>query len=202
MADEAAQTSSESQPKPRGKLSPLMVIGALMAVEGIAVFFAARMFDSAPASAEAALVEEGGDHAAPAAEHGAPAADHGGAAESGGGEHGAGKAVGEQFAEIELAECRPSNKLTGKLVTFHLKVSVLVSAADKERADAAAKSRLARIQDAINVVMRSAEPAQLSEPGLETLRRRLKHEFDKIFGDETLIKQVLIPQLLQSGSGV
>lgn len=202
MADEAAKTSPETESKPRRKLSPLMVIGALMAVEGIAVFFAARMFGSAPTSAEAALTEEGDAHAAPAAEHGAAANDHGAASGSAGGEPGAGKAGAEQFSEIELAECRPSNKLTGKLVTFHLKVSVLVSAADHERAEAAAKTRLARIQDTINVVIRSAEPAQLCEPGLETLRRRLKREFDKIFGDETLIKQVLIPQILQSGSGV
>lgn len=202
MADEAAKTTGDAQPKPKKKLSPLMVIGALMAVEGVAVFFAARMFESAPASAEAAPTDGSDGHAAADAEHGAPSGEHGSNPDAAGGEHGAGKAPSEQFAEIELAECRPSNKLTGKLVTFHLKVSVLVSVLDKERAEAGAKARLARIQDAINVVMRSAEPAQLSEPGLDTLRRRLKREFDRIFGDETLIKHVLIPQLLQSGSGV
>ena len=62
MADEAAKTSSESQPKPRGKLSPLMVIGALMAVEGIGVFFLVKMFAGSPAVATAAEDEHGGGH--------------------------------------------------------------------------------------------------------------------------------------------
>ena len=106
------------------------------------------------------------------------------------------------MAEVEVAECRPSNKMSGKFITFHLRVSVLVAAADVEQVEKMVKAKRARLLDRINFVVRSADPRHLNEPNLETVKRRLKHEFDRIFGDEELIEAVLIPQMLQSGSGV
>jgi hypothetical protein len=92
--------------------------------------------------------------------------------------------------------------MTGKLVTFHIKVSALISASDRERIEAMVKSKQAQLQDAVNVVVRGAAPEELNEPGLITIRRYLKREFDRILCDSAVVKQVLIPQLLQSGSGV
>ena len=106
------------------------------------------------------------------------------------------------LAEVELAECRPSNMMSGKFLTFHVRVSGLVAAEDLERTKEMVQAKKARIEDGVNVVIRSAEPNQLSEPGLETLRRRLKHELGRIFDDPNLIKQVVIPSMLQSGPGV
>jgi hypothetical protein len=59
-------------------------------------------------------------------------------------------------------------------------------------------ARQATICDRVNTVVRRAEPKFLSEPGLETVRRQIKFELDKVFGDEDLIQEVLLPELLQS----
>ena len=103
---------------------------------------------------------------------------------------------------MALAGCRPSNKMSGKFVTFQIRVLGLVAAEDFERAQELVESRKARLEDGVNIVIRSAEPKQLNEPDLSTLRRRLKHEFGRVFDDPDLIKQVLIPSMLQSGPGV
>jgi flagellar basal body-associated protein FliL len=78
----------------------------------------------------------------------------------------------------------------------------LVASADAERAKQIAEANKARINDRVNVVIRSAEPKDLNEPGLETIKRRLKHELARVMGDEQLIQEILIPEFLQSGSGL
>ena len=92
--------------------------------------------------------------------------------------------------------------MSGKFVTFQIRVLGLVAAEDFERAQELVESRKARLEDGVNIVIRSAEPKQLNEPDLSTLRRRLRQEFGRIFDDPDLIKQVLIPSMLQSGPGV
>ncbi|MBI4717323.1 MAG: flagellar basal body-associated FliL family protein [Planctomycetes bacterium] len=103
---------------------------------------------------------------------------------------------------MELGECRPSNKMTGKNILFQLRVSILVGGSDQERAKKLVEAKQARIRDRINFVIRSAEPTYLNEPGLETIKRRIKHELDRVFDDNEIIREVLIPELLQSGSGL
>ncbi len=151
------------------------IIAGLMLLEGAVVYFVTRSVGAAPAVAEAS--------------------------EGNSGEDSPDNTVIE-LVEVELAESRPSNKRTGRLVTYHLRVSGLVTAEDQERAKKLAEARKARILDRVNYVVRSAEPRELNEPGLETLKRRLLKEFQLIFEDEKLIRQVLIPELLQSGPGV
>jgi flagellar basal body-associated protein FliL len=85
---------------------------------------------------------------------------------------------------------------------FQIRVLALVRSADRERMEKLAEDKKARLEDSVNTVIRSAELNELNEPGLETLKRRLKHELGRVFGDDQLITEVLIPQLLQSGPGV
>ena len=160
----------------KGRMVGILVVVLLMVAEGVGVFFVARAMSPPPAPA---LAAKGG---------------------SGDGEKpNQGKA---DFAEIELAECRPSNMMTGKFVTYHIRVSALVAADDQDRAESLVRSKRARLEDRVNAVIRSAQPKHLNEPELGTIKRRLKHEFDQIFGDDLLIEKVLIPQMLQSGPGV
>ena len=106
-----------------------------------------------------------------------------------------------EFVEIELAQCRTSNKMSGKIINFQMRVTGLVLSENKERAEELVHSKSSRIFDRLNFVIRSAEMRHLNEPELQTIKRRLKTEFDRIFGDPELIKEVIIPELLQSGSG-
>jgi len=170
-------------PKPR-KSKSWMLIAAMMALEGVGVFFAARMLSSHP---EPAMAEE------------AAADTHG---EHGEKEKAAGGPETNGTAELALSDAKTFNKETGKLVLLHMRVSALIAAPDQEKGKTLVAAKQARIDDRINTVIRSCEPKHLNEPGLETIKRRLKFECDRIFEDETLIREILIPYLVQSGSGL
>lgn len=173
MADEVKDAGQSSPAKKSGRLIPITIVLAIMAAEGVAVYFVARMLGSNPAAAVAAVE--------------------------------AAKAEAETkdgTVELDLAETRPSNSLTGRFITFHVRVSALVKQSQSDEAKALIESNKNRIQDAVNVVFRGAEPAHLKEPGLESIRRRIEHEVERVLGRDDLIQQVLIPQMLQSSPGL
>jgi flagellar basal body-associated protein FliL len=147
--------------------------------EGVVVFFVAKAFSHEPSAALAAAEDSNAPPSAETADQ-APTA----------------------LAEIGLADCRTFNKESGRLIAFHIRVSVLVAAKDADHVKNLIAAKQARIDDRVNTVIRSAEPKQLNEPGLETIKRRLKHECSRIFENETLVHEILIPHLVQSGPGV
>lgn len=177
MAVEDADPKPAPSASSKSRLVGIVVVVGLMAVEGVGVFMLARAIS--PNSTTAAMA--GGDET---------------------GIGGDSKHGEDDFVEIQMAECRPSNMMTGKFITFHIRVSALVAAEDAERAEAIVRSKRARLEDSVNTVIRSAEPKQLSEPGLESIKRRLRREFDDVLSDDEMVKAVLIPQFLQSGPGV
>lgn len=207
-ADDArSETPAAAAPKSK---KGLLIVAILMIVEGVGVFFVAQMLNSAPSAAAAADESEaGGGHEAPppgesGGEHAKPS-EHAKAGEPAkAGEHGKSGESGKKdgLVEMDLGECRPTNRMTGKLIAFQLHVSVLVAAGDADRVKTTVEAKQGRIRDRINFVIRSAEPNQLNEPGLEIIKRRLKHEFDSVLEDPSVIREVLIPELLQSGSGL
>lgn len=184
------ETPSVSAPaaKPSRKKS-FLIVASLMLVEAVAIFFGMKMLaDSTPASAEAGHADVGAHGAAEAGDHG------------GGGAKNA--LLDSEFGEIAVSECRPTNRESGRMITFRMRVSVLVKAADLEKTKLLIESNKARIDDRINFVIRSADPAFLNEPTLETIKRRLKSELDRLMGDEHLIEEVLIPEMLASAPGL
>ncbi len=172
MAAEEADANAGKTSGGKGRLFGVLIVSLLMAAEGVGVFFLAKALSPDPIPVLAAS------------------------------EGFADGSNGDEFAEVELADCRPSNMMAGKFVTFHIRVSALVAAKDVEQAETLVRIKRARLEDGVNTVIRSAEPKHLSEPGLETIKRRLKHEIDQILGDDQLVKRVLIPQMLQSGPGL
>lgn len=172
MADEIAKNAEGGKSAPHSRRISLLVVLALMVGEGVVVYFVADALSPAPPPAEAAEGE------------------------------GVGSAAINDLAEIELADCRPSNKMAGRFITYHIRVLGLVHAEQLTEIETMARGRRARLEDAVNVVIRSADPKHLDEPELGTIKRRLKNEFDRIFGDESLILEIVIPQLLQSRPGV
>lgn len=176
MADEQSGAQTAANAGRRRRLWPVVIVALLMGAEGVGVFILANAISPSPAGADAADGSGAGD-----------SLDAGGP---------------EDVAEVELAECRPSNRTSGKFVTFHVRVLALVSTIDRERAETLVRSRRARLEDGVNTVIRRADLNHLNEPDLQTLKRHLKHAFDRIFEDDQLIKEVLIPQFYQSGSGL
>ena len=175
MTDEGqdAKTAVSNAKKKNNKLIPVLVVALMMIGEGVAIFFLVKSISSNPVQA---LADKG--------------------------DIGIDAFNGNRMAEVELAESRPSNRMAGKLVTFHIKVSGLVAAEDLTHAEELVETKQARLEDGVNIVIRSAEPKHLNEPGLQTIKRRLKYEIGRILGDDELIKEVLLPQVLQSGQGV
>ena len=163
-------------PTKRKKLLPYTIIGAIMLVEGLAVYIAAKTLGSDPAAAEAG--------------------------------QGSGESIGpdgmptDMDVELLICELDAFNKKTGRLMMYHIQVVAIVNRGHEERLQKLVELRRGTISDRVTTVIRSAEPKYLSEPGLETIRRQIKFELDKIFGDETLIIELLIPKLLQSSSNL
>ena len=149
-----------------------------MLLEGVGIYSLVRFAGSGPATAEAAAAgaEADNDEAT--------------------------ELPADDLAELEVVDCRPTNKTIGKLITFHIRVSILVRREDHEMMTKLVEEKQNRLQDRVNFVVRSAELKHLNEPGLDTIKRQIKHEFDLVFGDDKIVVEVLIPELLQSGPGV
>lgn len=159
-----------------------MVITVLMILEGAGVYFLVKTFSGPPAIAAAGE----------------------GSSDSAGGPKTAVDDLGKRkkLEEVKLGDCRPSNRVTGKLITFQMSVSALVMQQDVERVKQMVAQNEARLRDRINFVVRSADPEHINEPSLDTLKRRMKFEFDRVLEDPELVKEVLIPEFLQSGPGL
>ena len=96
--------------------------------------------------------------------------------------------------EVLLARLRPSNMRTGKLFLWDMEVYGVVEQSRIEKVKNLLENREATIHDRLAKLVRSADPRQLEEPGLETLRRQIKHEMEQIVGQEGFFKEVLIPK--------
>ena len=176
MPDEDAAATS---PPKKKKLLPIIIVAGLMAAEAGVIFLAVNLLGGKPDAAEAGEVEGTGE--------GTEAGEVG---------------PGEDVVEITIADTDAFNNRTGRLYVYHIKVSAVVAASNKEKLEQIVTEREATIQDRVNVVVRSADPKHLNEPGLETIRRQIQFELNKIIGSDSLILELLIPKLLQSRSSL
>lgn len=191
---QSAKETIEIESKKSSRKKPFLIVAVLMVLEGIGVFLGTKMLaGSGPAIAEA-------ERAAETAHGARSAGGHGGDSEQGDAAKTA--PIESEYGEIAVSECRPTNRESGRLVTYRMRVSVLVKAADLEKTKTLIEAHKARIDDRINFVIRSAEPQFLHEPTLATVKRRLKAEFDRLLGDDHLVEEVLIPEMLASAPGL
>ncbi|MFQ5489165.1 MAG: hypothetical protein ACE5GE_00475 [Phycisphaerae bacterium] len=161
------------------KMKAMIVVGGIMAVEAGLIFGVMKMVGTGPSGAAAADVEGTGS------------------------EEATGQGQGEESVkEVVIAETDAYNSRSGRLYLYHLRVSALVEAGNQSTLEKLVEERQGTMLDRINTVIRGADPNHLNEPGLETLRRQIKFELDKISGDASVIKELLIPQLLQTRSNL
>ncbi len=162
---------SKPAPPKSKKRTTILVVGGLMLAEGAMIFGAMKFFgaDPTPVSAGTASAEADSDQGS----------------------------AGE-VAEVVIAELDAYNNLSGRLYIYHLQVSAQVKPDQKEKIETLVLERAGTIADRINTVIRGIDPKHLNEPRLETVRRQIKFELDKVFGDDSLILELLIPKLLQS----
>jgi len=188
VAEEQGKAQPAEKPAAEGKkkqtLVMLGILFAVMAVEGGGIFFAVKFFSGGPKAA----VAEG--LATPATSAGG---GHGGGHGGAGGE---GEKAAEVTldAELQVAKLKAPNMKSGRLFLYDIEVYAKTK---KDKADTLKKmleGYKATIEDRLTRVVRSAEPQDLQEDGLETIRRQVKHELGQIVGDEKMVEEILIPK--------
>ncbi|MCP4248213.1 MAG: hypothetical protein GY778_14300 [bacterium] len=153
----------------KSKKTGAIIVAALLLIEGGGIFAAMKFFGSDPSPTQAV--------------------------------EGAGQSSAEQrpdVAEVTIAETEAFNNLSGRLYVYHIEVSALVASEKVETITKMVEERQATIRDRVNTVIRGTDPKHLNEPGLETVRRQVQFELNKILVDDSLILEVLIPKLMQS----
>ncbi|MEE9293420.1 MAG: flagellar basal body-associated FliL family protein [Phycisphaerae bacterium] len=164
------QTQKQAGGKSRGRLKPLIIVGALMLAEGVGIFAMMSFFGAAPESTVAAEDEAALQDPLNL----------------------------EAEVEVELCEVDAYNRKEGRLYVYSLKLSALVAAEDVAKINRFIKARSASINDRVQVVIRSADPKHLNDPSLESIKRQIIFEINNLLGGEELIRDVLVSKLLQS----
>lgn len=151
--------------KPAGKKKIVAIVGAFVLLEAAGIFIALKMFGGGPSIADASAVAttQPSDNDL------------------------------LNSAEIEIAQFRAPNEKTGQLFVYDLKVAAVVPLERKEELEQLVGRVSGKITDRLIRVIRRAEPGQLREEDLGSLRRQIKYELDKLFQDETIVREVLIP---------
>ena len=174
--DDGSQEVDGAEPGASPKKKKLFVLGliaGIMLAEGVGVYVVVRMSAEDPAAAEAAL----------AAELENP------------------EMLAETMdAELVVGECDGINRKSGRSIVVHMALSVRVAAENRERAAKLVELRESTVKDRVQMILRSADPQHLNEPNLDTLKRQIKFELDQILGDDELVLEVLVTQILQTRS--
>lgn len=198
MAQEQIDANVSQPAQPKKSFLPYIIVLVLMMAEGAGIFFVMRSMGAKPTDAAAA----GGATAA----HGGGGEKEKGEGEKEAGEKGEKGEKGETSdatmdAEVSIGQIIGFNRTSGRLMMVRIEVVVVVAKEKEENLKKLAELRKATISDRITTIVRAAEPRFFNEPGLETIRRQVKFELDKVVGDDKLIVEVLIPTLLQSPAG-
>jgi hypothetical protein len=104
----------------------------------------------------------------------------------------------KEEVEVPICEVSAFNKKEGRLYVYNAQISVLVAAEDRDAVLRFAEAREQSIKDRIQVVFRSADPKDINDPALQTIKRQLLFELNNLLGGKELIRKILIPKLLQS----
>jgi hypothetical protein len=90
------------------------------------------------------------------------------------------------------------NKMTGRTYLYDVKIKAIVKTEFEDRVKDSLSSNEGLIKDRIRTIIAQSDPEKLGgakEPGLETLRRQVKHQLDDIVG-EGMIDEVIVPSCI------
>lgn len=162
-----------------------VLLGGVMLVEAVVLFAGFKFLGGGakPAGADVVVHED-------------EAGEHGGMA----GEHGGGGAAGKKKKTVEVAvlDFKAQNKLSGRTFIYDVSIYVVTKSDFETQVRDTIKEREALIKDRVRTIIAQNDPEKLgggSEPGLETLRRQVKHQLDEIIG-EGMVDEVLVPRCI------
>jgi flagellar basal body-associated protein FliL len=183
VAEEQGKTPPADKPVVGGKKKQtLMMLGILlfvMAVEGGVIYFAVKFLGGGPQT----VVAEGLATATASGGHG-----------GGHGSEGEATTAVTPNAELQVAKLKAPNMKSGRLFLYDIEVYAKTKKEKAETLKTMLESYKATIEDRLSRVVRAAEPQDLQEDGLETIRRQVKHELGQIVGDEKMVEEILIPK--------
>lgn len=191
-AKPGAENAADAQAKPKGKGKLIGIVTGVMILEGVGIFAATKMLGADPQKSKAEPIKVE-------------------------------KKAAETIEEIEIAQIRAPNAKEGRPVLWSLQVAVRVSMMeskeheadekksekpegekegegkdDKKPKESPAMKKIKMnertLKDRLARIVRSAEPQYLQEDGLETLKRQIKHELERVLGEEFKIVEVLVPE--------
>lgn len=161
--------------------TPVM-LGSVMLLEAAVLFAGFKFLGAGPGHAGGAEIET-----------------HDSAGKEGEGKEGDPKAgPRHKTAEVAVLEFKAQNKLSGRTFVYDVSIYVVTKSEFKAQVADTIREREALIKDRVRTIIAQNDPEKLgggSEPGLETLRRQVKHQLDEIVGDG-LIDEVLIPKCI------
>lgn len=173
---EAGEADGKQKKAPIWTKTPVLIAG-VMVIEAAALFAVFKLLGAGSAkatSAEVALAT-GPDHAQPGA---TPAAS---------------------MTEIPMLSERFPNVMSGRRFLYDVAIVALVKSENKAAVEDLFRTRESMIKDRVRTIIAQSEPSKLGggdEPGLETLRRQIKHQLTEIAGREGLIEEILIPRCI------
>lgn len=193
---EKKEAPADGHEKKKGGIGALLaktpvLLGGVMFIEAIVLFAGMKMLMPAPQSAVADI--DLNATSAETAGHGEAAGGHGEA-----GHADAGKTDPKKLVELQVVQLKAPNSVSGRTFMYDVQIFAAVKGPNKEKVETAIKERGALIQDRVRTIIAQSEPDKLgggSEPGLETLRRQVKHQLDEIVG-EGLVDEVLVPRCI------
>lgn len=171
--------------------TPVM-LGGVMILEALVLFAGIRILGGGPQNAGADVVTEADAHGEGGDAHGGGHGDaHGGTTAA----HAKHKTTEIQVLDKDF---KAQNKQSGRTFLYDVSVYVVARTEVAEQVKETIKAREALIKDRIRTIIAQNDPEKLgggSEPGLETLRRQVKHQLDEIIGDG-MIEEVLVPRCI------
>jgi flagellar basal body-associated protein FliL len=171
-----------------GLLSKMPVLlGGAMIIEAVVLFAGFKFLGS-------------GAHPAAASPTDLVTTDKGDAKADGGeAKDGDGKPVKKgKTVEVEVVSFKAPNKMTGRTYLYDVKIKAIVKTEFEERVKDSLSSNEGLIKDRIRTIIAESDPEKLGgakEPGLETLRRQVKHQLDDIVG-EGMVDEVIVPSCI------
>ncbi len=171
MAEEETTTEAveggeaPAAPKRKRSMATIGVFGGVMLVEGVAIFLCMKFLGTEPDPTQ-------GMDVVPTTQAWA------------------------ESRELDVADLRVLHRSEHQTVLYTVRVVVTISSSDDtviKDVEEFLEKRRGTIEDSLSRVIRSSDEKHLNEPGLETLRRRFRHELNGLIGDETTFENVLIP---------
>ena len=107
-----------------------------------------------------------------------------------------------EFQELEVANVRVPHVTGSRTTLYAMRVVALVKHDEIEAVTETFKAKKWTLTDTVTRVIRQAAESEISEPRLETLRRKMKFELNELCGAEHAIEQVLIPECMPLSTGL